>query len=89
MVGQAGRRSLAEAGRMINARGFCAPLPERVYQGKPASITVTTAAGPMTAAASRAQWTRSLPLTTPVGPAVASVSCGGSAQISRRFTSGA
>jgi hypothetical protein len=34
----------------------------------------------------RAQWTWNLPLAAPVGPAVASVSCGGSARISRRFT---
>jgi hypothetical protein len=39
-----------------------------------------------TAAIGRAQWTWSLPLTAPVGPAVASVSCGGSARISQRFT---
>jgi hypothetical protein len=45
-----------------------ASLPQRVFQGKPASIAVTTAA--------------------PVGPAVASVSCGGSARISRRFAVG-
>jgi hypothetical protein len=80
-------------------------LPERVFQGKPASITVTTSAGrrctlavtyangakqdglgSTLAAIGRAQWTWSLPLTAPVGPAVASVSCGGSARISRRFT---
>lgn len=79
-------------------------LPERVYQGKPASISVTAAAGlhctlavtyangakqeglgTTMAAIGRAQWTWSLPLTTPVGPAVASVSCGGSARLSRRF----
>ena len=42
--------------------------------------------GSVATAIGRAQWSWSLPLTAPVGPAVASVSCGGSARISRRFT---
>ena len=80
-------------------------IPERAFQGKPASITVLAPAGvhctlavryanganqdglgSTMAAIGRAQWTWSLPLTAPVGPAVASVSCGGSARISQRFT---
>jgi len=79
-------------------------LPDRAYQGKPASITVLAPAGVhcslavtyangakqdglgnIATAIGRAQWIWSLPLTVPVGPAVASVSCGGSARISRRF----
>jgi hypothetical protein len=80
-------------------------LPERVFQGKPASIAVLAPTGTnctlsvryangakedglgsVAVAIGRAQWTWNLPLTAPVGPAVASVSCGGSARISHRFT---
>ena len=81
-------------------------IPQRVFQGKQASISVLAprAGVPCTLAVAyangakqdglasvvadsgRAQWTWTLPLTAPVGPAVASVSCGGSARITRRFT---
>jgi hypothetical protein len=54
--------------------------------GEARSVMKTRGLGTTMAAIGRAQWTWSLPLTAPVGPAVASVSCGGSARISRRFT---
>lgn len=81
-------------------------VPQRAYQGKPASVTVRakpagvrctlgvkysngspqSGLGRVRAVAGRAQWTWDLALSAPVGPAVASVSCGGSGHITRRFT---